>query len=62
MIGNVVSHYRILEHLGGILIFCISRLDQDDPVEVGGNLEMKVLKEMNELQDFENDNWSWGSV
>ncbi len=24
--------------------------------------EMKVLNEMNELQDFENENWSRGSV
>jgi hypothetical protein len=28
----------------------------------GGSGEMKVLKEMNELQEFENDNWSRGAV
>jgi len=27
-----------------------------------GGQEMKVLREMNELQEFENDNWSRGSV
>jgi hypothetical protein len=28
----------------------------------GGDQEMKVLKEMNELQEFENDNWIRGSA
>jgi hypothetical protein len=27
----------------------------------GGDQKMKVLKEMNELQEFENDNWNRGS-
>ena len=41
----------------------INRLDQDEPARVGGgDQEMKVSKEMNELQDLENDNWSWGDV
>ena len=39
-----------------------STLDDVGPVAGGGDQEMKVLKEMNELQDFENDNWSRGSV
>jgi hypothetical protein len=28
----------------------------------GGDQEIKVLNEMNELQEFENDNWSRGTV
>jgi hypothetical protein len=48
--------------LGGILIFCINRLDHDEPVRVGGNQGMKVLIEMNELQEFKNENWNTGSV
>ncbi len=36
------------------------------PDDVGrivcGDQELKVLKEINELLDFENDNWSRGSV
>ena len=35
----------------------------DDVGPVGGKDQgMKVLEEMNELQDFENENWSKGSV
>jgi hypothetical protein len=41
----------------------INRMDQDESSQVGGgDQEMKVLKEMNELQDFENDSWSRGSA
>jgi hypothetical protein len=37
-------------------------LFKDEPEQVGGReQEMKVLKEMNELQEFENDNWNGGS-
>jgi hypothetical protein len=37
----------------------INLLDQDDTARVGGNdQEMKVLNEMNEIQQFENDVWS----
>jgi hypothetical protein len=37
----------------------INRLDQDETSRVGsGDQEMKVLREMNELQQFENENWS----
>jgi hypothetical protein len=36
----------------------INLLVQDETARVGGgDQEMKVLKEMNELQEFENDNW-----
>ncbi len=38
-----------------------STLDDSGPV-VRGDQEMKVLREMNELQHFENENWSRGSV
>jgi hypothetical protein len=39
----------------------INLLDQDDAARVGGDdQEMKVLNEMNELQQFEEDNWSKG--
>jgi hypothetical protein len=41
--------------------FNASTLDDVGPV-AGGDQEIKVLKEMNELQDFENENWSRGSV
>jgi hypothetical protein len=30
--------------------------------KVGKDQEVKVLKEMDDLQDFENDNWSRGAV
>jgi hypothetical protein len=40
----------------------INLLDQDEPAKVGKDQEMKVLREMNELQQFENDHWSRGSV
>jgi hypothetical protein len=44
------------------LVGKINLLDQDGPAPVGkGDQEMKVLKEMNELQEFENDNWNGGS-
>ncbi len=46
---------RVLEQ------FNASTLDDVEPV-AGGDQELKVLKEMNELQDFENQNWSRGSV
>jgi hypothetical protein len=36
----------------------INLLDQDEPAQVGKDQEMKVLIEMNELQDFENYDWS----
>ena len=43
--------------------FGFHRFDQDEPARVGGgDQEMKVLNEMNELQEFENDNWSRGTV
>jgi hypothetical protein len=38
----------------GPLLF---QLDQHEPAQVGKDQEMKVLKEMNELQEFENDVW-----
>ena len=34
----------------------------DAPATVGGPQEMTILKEMNELQEFENENWSKGAV
>jgi hypothetical protein len=41
----------------------INRMDQDESAQVGGgDQELKVLKDMNELQHFENDNWSRGTV
>jgi hypothetical protein len=37
----------------------INRMDQDETPQVGGgDQEMKVLSEMNELQEFENENWT----
>jgi len=48
------------ERLGRIpgLLFS-NRMDQDETSRVGGgDQEMKVLTEMNELQEFENENWS----
>jgi hypothetical protein len=45
------------------LVGDINRLDQDDTARVGGeDQEMKVLTEMNEIQLFEQDNWSKGAV
>jgi hypothetical protein len=41
----------------------VNLLDQDDTARVGGgDQEMKVLTEMNELQQIERDNWSRGNV
>jgi hypothetical protein len=41
----------------------INRMDQDESSRVGGgDQEMKVLKDIYELQEFENDLWSEGSV
>jgi hypothetical protein len=40
----------------------INRADQDEAARVGNDQEMKVLNEMNELQEFENDVWSKGAV
>ena len=34
----------------------INLLDQDEPAQVSKDQEIKVLKEMNELQDFESNN------
>ena len=36
----------------------MNRMDQDPPAQVAKDQEMRVLREMNELQDFENENWS----
>jgi hypothetical protein len=45
------------------LVGDINLLDQDDTARVGGgDQEMKALTEMNELQEFEQDNWSRGAV
>lgn len=43
------------------LSFC-DPLDQDEPAQLARDWAMKVLKEMNELQQFENDNWNQGGV
>ena len=40
----------------------INLLDQDEPAQVGKDQEMKVLKEMNELQEFQDDVWSKGTA
>lgn len=41
----------------------MNRMDQDETSRVGSNdQEMKVLREMNELQQFENDNWNRETV
>ena len=43
------------------LIGDINLLDQDETARVGGgDQEMRVLNEMNELQRIQNDNWSQG--
>jgi hypothetical protein len=34
----------------------------DAPATVGGPQEMTILNEMNELQQFENENWGKGTV
>jgi hypothetical protein len=53
--GGVEEHRN---HLVGE----VNLLDQDDAARVGGgDQEMKVLNEMNELQQFD-DNWSRGAV
>jgi hypothetical protein len=36
------------------------RLDHVETAQVGGDQEMKVLKEMNKLPEAEKDNWSNG--
>ena len=36
--------------------------DQDEPAQVGKVQETKVLKELNSLQQFQNDLWSRGTV
>ncbi len=41
--------------------FNTSTLDDVGPV-AGGDQEIKMLKEMNELESFQNENWSRGSV
>jgi hypothetical protein len=42
-----------------IMMERVNRMDQDDTSRVGStDQEIRVLKEMNELQDFENENWS----
>ncbi len=38
-----------------------STLDDVGPV-AGGDQELKILKEMNELQEFENENWNRGAL
>ena len=41
----------------------VNLLDQDEPVRVGGDdQEMTILKDMNELQQFQDDVWSKGAV
>ena len=45
------------------LVGDVNLLDQDEPARVGGDdQEMTLLKDMNELQEFENDVWSRGAV
>jgi hypothetical protein len=39
-----------------------STLDEGAAPVGGGDQEMTLLKEMNELQEFENENWSKGTV
>jgi hypothetical protein len=39
-----------------------STLDEGSAPVAGGDQGMTVRKEMNELQEFENENWSKGSV
>ena len=39
-----------------------STLDEGAEAVAGKDQEIKVLKEMNELQEFENDVWNAGSV
>jgi hypothetical protein len=48
--------------LKGRLLGEINKLDQDEPARIAKDQEIKVLNEMNELQDFENDNWSKAKV
>ena len=48
--------------LRSICIDQVNRMDQDPPAQVAKDREMRVLSEINELQDFENENWSRGTV
>ena len=61
-----IKAQRILEKLKRKNSKILQEFNQStlDPVEPMGNpdQEMKVLKEMNELQEFEDDNWSKGAV
>lgn len=34
----------------------VNLLDQDEPAKVGGDQEINVLKEMNELEEFRDEN------
>jgi hypothetical protein len=54
--SNPKRRDHILENLNN------DQMDHVSSVAGGGDQEMRVLKEMNELQEFENDNWSRGSV
>jgi hypothetical protein len=40
----------------------INRADQDEPTHVGKDQEMTILKEINDLQQFQDDVWSKGGV
>jgi len=42
--------------------FCVHRLDQDENAQIWKDQEIKAPSEMNELQEFENDVWSKGTV
>jgi hypothetical protein len=49
-------------HHRASLMAGINRADQDEPARIGNDQEMKILNEMNELQEFENDVCSKGAV
>ncbi len=40
----------------------VNRVDQDPPAQVAKDHEMKVLNDINMLEEFQNENWSHGSL
>jgi hypothetical protein len=39
-----------------------NRLNQDEPAQVGEDQEMAILEKTNDLQQFQDDVWSHGTV
>jgi hypothetical protein len=56
--GSDVRAFHFTHAPAWLLLLRINLVDQDLPTQVGNGQEIKVLPEMNELQDFENGNGS----